>query len=169
MAGSTISQRGYNGQWVVILSNEDKQLGFQTAKRNGREHPIDNRGAVLTNEESDQYWCLGICGEIAVARAGNLLWSGSIEEDVPPYQVKTVRKPHHRLFIPENGKHQEPEQIYISVLANHDLSFFCIRGWMTVKQIKEYPLEDLNNSERNSCWVVPNNELNPMTDLKEFK
>lgn len=153
--------------WNAVLSDKDTARAEIVARKNQNISPKDYRGAVLSPDEGYQLWLSGLKGEIAVARVGKLHWSGSIDEDVPPYQVKTVTKYHHRLFIPEKGRHQEPDQIYISVLEYRGC--FSIRGWLTVRELQSCPQEDFGYSGRNLCWVAENEFLHPMTDLKEFK
>lgn len=157
----------YGNGWAVILSEADKHLGITIGTRNYRQNPYDFRGLVTTEQGSQDTWIGGIFGEIAVARKSGLPWSGDVAEDVPPYQVKTVEREHHRLFIPQGGRHQEPNQIYISVLYRPE--YLYIRGWASVYEIKQHPMEKLLNQERNSVWPMPNNELHPMFELKEFQ
>lgn len=106
----------------------------------------------------------GALGEMAVAQALGLYWSGSVdtftsEPDVGIYEVRTRSKHEYELLIRPKDK-DDTIYIHVTGLAPD----FWIRGWMYAREAKRDEWKQ-TYGDRHPAWFVPNEMLHPMSEL----
>jgi hypothetical protein len=155
---------------LVILGDDDIALGLAKADENFKNQgKRDYRQGLMSEKRSAGVWKLGMLGEIAVARALNIPWTGSLYDDVGEFQVKTVEERSRRLLLPAKGRHMDDAQIYISVVAGSmsSLSVWHVRGWAYAKEVRQPEYLDTcgDNGWRQKAYLLPNDMLHSMTTL----
>jgi hypothetical protein len=105
----------------------------------------------------------GACGEMAVAKATRLYWSGAIDrlraDDVGQFQVRTCSRHSYRLLLHPDDPNDRAF-VHVTGLAPN----FWIRGWIYARDKQEDWWEDPSGKNRHA-YFVPTEELRPFDEL----
>ena len=106
----------------------------------------------------------GALGEMAVAKAKGIYWSGDIGRtdtpDVGKLQVRTTRRDNGRLIL-----HKRDSDDEIFILATGENGTYNLKGWLLgyVGKRDEYWTDPVGGR---AAYFVPQAELNDMKNLK---
>jgi len=109
----------------------------------------------------------GACGEMAVAKAMNVYWSGSFGTfkkggDVARLEVRRRSKPEYELIVRTNDRNQD-----LFVLVFGKAPEFLIRGWMRGADAKRSNWLKAHGG-RPSAYFVPHDKLKPADQLEKW-
>ena len=107
----------------------------------------------------------GACGEMAVAKALNVFWTGSINAfknggDVGHLQVRTRSRDFYDLPVRPDDK-----QTDVFVLVTGLAPRFEIRGWILGAEARRDDWQQ-TYGDRPAAWFVPQSALNPIATLR---
>lgn len=105
----------------------------------------------------------GALGELAVAKALNIYWDGSINtfgaHDLPGVQVRTRSKHDYDLIVRDGD---DPDAYW--VLVTGKCPSYCVRGWILGRDAKK-PQWRQAHGGRPAAYFVPQSHLQPITTL----
>lgn len=106
----------------------------------------------------------GAAGELAVAKALNLYWSGSVDTfkvggDVGSLQVRTRSRSDYDLIVRAADRDGD-----LFVLVTGKMPDLWVRGWMYGKEAKSSEFEQ-TYGDRPKAWFVPAAHLRRVVDL----
>lgn len=139
---------------------EQRYLGNRKAKRRGK------HGVSSFATEPDR---IGTVGELAVAKALNLWWSGLAKRGEPDVggcvEVRTVSKPTYRLLVHKN----DPDDLPFVLVAPKKQGGrkYVLRGWIMGGEAKREAWWQKLRGDRKHCYAVPHDELRPMSEIGE--
>ncbi len=108
----------------------------------------------------------GACGELVVAKTGNLHWDGSVNSfhtsaDVGEFHVRTRSRHDYELLVRDDD---EDEGIYILVTGY--APNYVVRGWQYGKECKQDQYKK-GHGGRKPAYFYPQNKLRDMGDLSD--
>ena len=130
--------------------------------------------AALTDRRPDRHGCKpedgwnmhveGACGEMAVAKALGVYWSGSVDTfkvggDVGSLQVRTTRYPDGKLIVRNSDRDTD-----VFLLVTGENGHYFVRGWLFGSECKRKEWHD-NPGSREPAFFVPQTALNPLDTL----
>lgn len=129
---------------------------------------LDGREDAFGLEKGANGWALhieGACGELAVAKALNLFWDGSVNTfkqggDVGDMQVRT-RSEHHYELLVRPGDRDDDIFILVTGLAPR----MRLRGWMFGGEAKQQQFLK-THGDRKPAYFVPNAILRELKELE---
>jgi hypothetical protein len=138
-------------------NSESKRMGLKNAyKYDGSNHQADEDSRV------------GARGELAVAKAMNWYYDGSVNTfkngyDVYKVQVRTRKEKHYDLLVRSDDR---DEDVFVLVIPQNDREFI-IHGWQVAKKCKQKEFESKNNS-RPVAYFYPQKLLNSMDTINTY-
>jgi hypothetical protein len=123
----------------------------------------------LYGYDGDEGWSLhieGAAGELAVAKALDRYWSGSVNTyragaDVGQLQVRTRSQPNYDLLIRDRD-----DDDAVFVLVTGRVPSFAVRGWLLGRDGKR-PEWRREHGGRPPAYFVPQAHLRPITELED--
>lgn len=107
----------------------------------------------------------GACGELAVAKALNLYWNGSIdtfkENDLPGLQIRTRSKHDYDLIVRPDDSNESKWVLVTGRCPEYD-----VRGWIQGIDAKK-PEWQQTYGNRPAAFFVPAAALNPIETIIE--
>ena len=107
----------------------------------------------------------GAAGEMAVAKALNIYYDGSVgtfkAPDVGEFQVRHSERPEGSLIVRENDSSSE-----IFILVTGKAPNYVVRGYILGLDAKKERFIR-NPNGKTPAWFVPQNSLQPIRDLKK--
>lgn len=130
-----------------------------SAHRDGRQHVA---GGPI--EDGIRNHVLGAVGELAVAKALNVFWGGSVNTfklagDVGRIEVRHTARHENRLLVRE----QDPDARAFVLVTGYPPEL-VVRGWIWGADAKVDRWAE-NPGDRGRCYFVPQGELYPIRDL----
>ena len=138
-------------------NSESKRMGLKNAYKYNK-----------SNDQADEDSRVGARGELAVAKAMNWYYDGSVNTfkngyDVYKVQVRTRKEKHYDLLVRPDDR---DEDVFVLVIPQNEKDFI-IHGWEVAKKCKRKEFESKNTS-RPTAYFYPQGLLNPMDTLKEY-
>lgn len=122
--------------------------------------------AGLKAEDNDfSYHIIGALAELALAKALNLYWPGSVntfkEPDVHIYHVRWTSNSKRGLIV----RPHDPDGIYVLVTGNANK--MTVHGYAHSSEIKDNKYLSSPDPTRPPCYELPRGLLKPINTLKE--
>ena len=154
---------------AVTLSPEEVREAIEfgeMATRDGVEKGRKDKAKVGKNPG---VWIMGALGECAVAKALGVPWEKNFntfkDPDVGPFQVRCSPLYYGGLIFRQEDN---PDEIFILV-TKISRSEFVVRGWATGHKCRSYgEYTDFGRTDRDKCHCLHQDDLNPMSKLKEL-
>lgn len=120
--------------------------------------------------EADGLNLLGCRGELAVAKALGVFWSGNVGDysatDVGGYEVRAFDQPYKRLIIHPADIEAKGDLPFVSVLFDRATGRHAeLRGWIFARDADRQDWWQDPSGKGRPAFFVPNSALRPMADL----
>lgn len=144
------------------LAGEVGLWRWRAAILENRKERMTHPGRAWIDQAADHI--LGVAGELGYCKRFGIYYRPTVgtyqkEPDVThagsPLEIKTVRKPHYGLLVPEN----DPEDRWYVLMSGGGPDLALI-GRMHGSDVKRYPLSDPGNYGK-PCRLIPRADLTP--------
>lgn len=140
-------------------------MGVLRQCTNLRDGRVDAHGLPLRDEKGWFYSILGCCGELAVAKALGIYWSGNLgdlkADDVGELQVRTSTKKLARLIIRDTDR---SDRVFVLVCGLPPE--LIIHGWVKAGDAKRMEEFRTDPGEREPAFFIPRDALRPIAELR---
>lgn len=107
----------------------------------------------------------GACGEMALAKALGVFWSGTVDQfkrpggDVLDLEVRTRSRHDYDLLVRQDDRDEA-----VFVLLTGVAPVYVVRGWMRGSDCKQFEFMR-EHGGRECAYFVPQSRLNPMSQI----
>lgn len=157
---------------IITLTWAEMMLAYQVAAQRrimNMKKGLGGRYGAPEGEGSEELDIIAARGEMAVAKALNLYWSGTVGDygaiDVGGLvDVRTRTKDWHSLILHPGDKDDLP---FVLVDASNPPNMRLV-GWIYAKDGKDQKFWDDPSKKNRPAFFIPQNNLRPMEELKKI-